>query len=184
MRVIPYEEKYKDIVRNICIQTGSKDNLVNQEHHDFTLLMYCDPYLDHGKCYLLIDENEDVQGYILCAPDYKEFREYMKEYVLKIVQTAPSFVSRCDTSGYAQYQDLYPAHLHIDILENSTGKGNGTLLMHTLLDALCKEHVKGIMVGVAKNNERAVSFYKKMGFEVVEESQYGYTMGQSLGEEL
>lgn len=184
MQVIPYEEKYKDIVRDICIQTGSKDNLVNKEHHDFTLLMYCDPYLEHGKCFLLMDENEEVQGYILCAPEYREYREYIKEYVLRIMKDAPSFISRCDTSGYAQYQDTYPAHLHIDIMESCTGKGNGTLLMKTLLEALRREHVKGIMVGVAKDNERAFSFYKKMGFKVIEESQYGYTMGQSLEGEL
>lgn len=182
MRIIPYEEKYKDVVRDICIQTGSKDNLVNKEHHDFTLLMYCDPYLEHGKCFLLMDDDEKVQGYILCAPSYQQYREYIKDYIVQILKVSPSFACRCDTSEYAEYADLYPAHLHIDILESCTGKGNGTMLMQTLLEALRKENVKGIMVGVSKDNERAFRFYQKMGFQVVEESKYGYTLGQKLEE--
>ena len=93
---------------------------------------------------------------------------------------APSFVLRCDISEYEAYQKEYPAHLHVDILEDCCGKGSGTLLMHTLLDALKKEHVPGIMVGVAKNNQCAFNFYQKMGFEILVEAEYGYILGQKL----
>ena len=52
--------------------------------------------------------------------------------------------------------------------------------MHTLLDALKKEHVPGIMVGVAKSNQRAFNFYQKMGFKILVEAEYGYVLGQKL----
>lgn len=180
MKVIPYEEKYRDTVRDICIHTGSPDNLVNKEHHDFSLLMYCDPYLDHGRCYLLQDENACIKGYILCAESYTEFKEYMHSYFEKIKEVAPSFVYRCDISEYAPYENKYPAHIHIDILEDGCGKGSGTLLMQTLLHDLGKDGIKGVMVGVAKDNIRAFRFYQKMGFQILEESAGGYTLGQSL----
>lgn len=49
VKISPYEEKYREDMYAICIETGSKDNLVNREHRDFSLLMYCKPYLDHGR---------------------------------------------------------------------------------------------------------------------------------------
>ena len=100
-------------------------------------------------------------------------------YVRQAVAPATFFI-RCDISEYEAYQKEYPAHLHVDILEDCCGKGSGTLLMHTLLDTLKKEHVPGIMVGVAKNNQRAFNFYQKMGFEILVEAEYGYILGQKL----
>lgn len=180
MKVIPYQEKYRERCHDICIHTGSPDNLVNQQHHDFSLLMYCDPYLDHGKCYLLEDDKNEIQGYILCCEDGNSFLKYMPSYFKRIHEVAPSFEYRCDISEYQKYIKEYPAHLHIDILETCCGKGSGTLLMTTLLDDLRKKQCQGIMVGVAKDNERACSFYQKMGFNILEESDGGYVMGQKL----
>lgn len=183
MKVIPYEEKYREACHDICIHTGSPDNLVNKQHHDFSLLMYCDPYLDHGKNFLLMNDEDEAVGYVLSISDYNSFKDYMQGYFEKIKEVAPSFVYRCDISEYEPYKDIYPAHLHIDILEKGTGKGNGTMLMKTLLNSLKEDGVKGIMVGVAKDNIGAFNFYKKMGFEVLEENEGGYTLGQSLVEE-
>lgn len=104
MRVIPFEEKYRDKCHEICIHTGSPDNLVNEEHRKFSLLMYCDPYLDHGKCFLLQDDQGEIQGYILCAESYASFKEYIQEYFEEIKKVAPSFVLRCDISEYEAYQ--------------------------------------------------------------------------------
>jgi ribosomal protein S18 acetylase RimI-like enzyme len=180
MKIIPYEEKYRQDVRQICLETGSADNFVNQQHHDFTLLMYCDPYLDHGRCFLLLDDEGKVQGYILSAIDNRTFIKKMQPYFDEIKRVAPDFVSRCDMSEYEKYMDAYPAHLHIDILESYTGHGRGTALMQTLLDSLRKDHIKGIMVGVAADNSRARSFYEKMGFKVIESDQYGAVLAQKL----
>lgn len=182
MKVIPYEEKYREACHDICIHTGSPDNLVNKQHYDFSLLMYCDPYLDHGKNFLLLNDEDEAVGYILSISDYNSFKDYMQDYFKEIKRVAPDFVYRCDISEYEPYKDIYPAHLHIDILEKGTGKGNGTMLMTKLLNALKEDDVKGIMVGVAKDNIRAFNFYQKMGFKVLEENEGGYILGQSLVE--
>jgi ribosomal protein S18 acetylase RimI-like enzyme len=180
VKIINYEEKYRRDVQTICIETGSKDNLVNPEHYNFTLWMYCDPYLDHGKNFLLMDDAGKVQGYVLCAEDAGMFEKDMQPYFQKIKEKAPSFAGRCDLREYMQFAKDYPAHLHIDIREGYTGGGNGTALMHALLDALQKDHVKGVMLGVDKRNLRALGFYKKMGFQVLSSDQYGSVMGRKL----
>ena len=180
MKIIPYEEKYRKDVEDICIETGSKDNLVNREHHDFTLLMYCDPYLDYGRCFVLLDEEERPQGYILCAEDGRQFIKDMEPYFREIKEKAPSFAGRCDLREYEKYVDEYPAHLHIDIRESYTGNGRGSALMNTLLESLQKDKVRGIMVGVGADNQRAYHFYQKMGFHILESDQYGSVLGKKL----
>jgi ribosomal protein S18 acetylase RimI-like enzyme len=180
MKIIPYQEKYRKEIQDICIATGSKDNLVNPEHYQFTLLMYCDPYLDHGRCFVLLDEEEKPQGYILCAEDGRRFFTEMQPYMEKIKEVAPSFVKRCDVRAYEKYVDEYPAHLHIDVKETYTGHGSGTALMKALLASLQKDQVKGIMVGVSNDNTRALAFYQKMGFQILEKDALGSLLGKKL----
>ena len=65
-------------------------------------------------------------------------------------------------------------------MENYTGGGNGTRLMKTLIDHLKANHVRGLILGADKNNTRAVSFYKKMGFEAIEEDEGGVVLAMKL----
>ena len=55
--------------------------------------------------------------------------------------------------------------------------------MQDMLKELKTQGVKGVMLGVAKSNERAIAFYQKNGFTVLEESEGGYAMGIRLQEE-
>ena len=52
--------------------------------------------------------------------------------------------------------------------------------MKAMLEELKAQNVKGVMLGVAKANERAVKFYQKMGFQVLEQDEGGYAMGIRL----
>ena len=183
VKIIPFEEKYREDMYAICIDTGSKDNLDNREHRDFSILMYCKPYLDHGRCFLLLDEEEKPQGYILCADTGREFLAQMQTYMQKIRKVAPSFAHRCDIREYEKYVEEYPAHLHIDIRECYTGHGRGTALMKTLLESLQKDKVEGIMVVVGADNTRAYNFYQKMGFKILEENSLGAALGRKLSSE-
>ena len=180
MKTVPYTPEYREDIRRICIETASPDNKVNPEHHYFTLMMYCDPYIDHETAFILMDDENRPQGYILCAENYREFEKHIDPYLQKIRKECPNYASRADISLYEKYQDEYPAHLHIDIMEEYTGGGNGTKLMKTLIDHLKTEHVKGLILGADKNNTRAVSFYKKMGFEAIEENEGGVVLAMKL----
>ena len=52
--------------------------------------------------------------------------------------------------------------------------------MQALIQYLKVNHIKGVMLGVDKANKRAVSFYSKMGFKVLEETEFGATLGLKL----
>ena len=56
MEIIQYEPKYKEDVRRICINTGSAEKKTNKEHYHFSLMMYCDPYIDHETAFLILDD--------------------------------------------------------------------------------------------------------------------------------
>lgn len=74
----------------------------------------------------------------------------------------------------------YPAHLHIDLLPEAQGGGNGSRLIHTLLGALRSRGVHGVHLGVGKANAGAVGFYRHLGFEVLAEDPNSFTLGMKL----
>jgi len=70
----------------------------------------------------------------------------------------------------------YPAHLHIDLLPVIQGKGQGRVLLDALFDELVRKGVPGLHLGVGSGNQGAIAFYKKMGFSVLEEQDWGFTL--------
>ncbi|MDO4468050.1 MAG: GNAT family N-acetyltransferase [Bacillota bacterium] len=165
MQVIPYTSKYKEQVQKVCISQSTsrfKDEIAQKA----TLALYCDEYIDHEVAFLLVNDQDIVCGYVLCAPDLKHYEECMQPYaqILKEIDAEKyqRFLDTLDVHG--KLYDQYPAHLHIDLLEECTGGGNGSKLMNTLLSYLKENNVKGIMITVDPNNLRACAFYKKMGF--------------------
>jgi ribosomal protein S18 acetylase RimI-like enzyme len=79
-------------------------------------------------------------------------------------------------------QEMYPAHLHIDLLPSIQGKGFGRILMETLFEKLKEINCPGIQLGVDGTNLNAIGFYKKIGFSVLEEKNWGLNMGKKLHE--
>ena len=134
---------------------------------DVTKLLFCDYYVDNGIGYCLIN-NDEVVGYILCSEDYKKYISIFKKKYLPLIKKIDK------KEYYNKKMELlfdrlagrkYPAHLHIDILEDFCGNGNGTKLIITLINHLKKDNIKGVWLGVDKSNKRAISFYNKMGFK-------------------
>lgn len=74
----------------------------------------------------------------------------------------------------------YPAHLHIDLLPEGQGRGLGREMIEIFISALKSQSVSGLHLGVSKGNLRAMAWYPKLGFEVVEESASGVTFGMKL----
>ena len=50
----------------------------------------------------------------------------------------------------------------------------------TLRDMVRENHVRGLVIGADKNNTRAVSFYKKMGFDAIKENEGGVVLAMKL----
>lgn len=185
VKVRKYSSHYRSQMENICIATASEKARTDKKHAAFTKLMYCDPYLDHGLAYMLMNEKNEAVGYILCAEDIERFLKDTKDTQRQIAQLGEPYEQRAwqEWNAYRRYAKEYPAHLHIDILEEYTGGGNGTKLMNTLIAQLKKDGVRGVCLGVSAKNERAVRFYQKCGFVIFEDFDGGYSMGMDLQED-
>jgi hypothetical protein len=59
--------------------------------------------------------------------------------------------------------DRYPAHLHIDLLPRTQGRGLGRALIGRLTDALRERGVPGLHLGVDPANTGARAFYARLG---------------------
>ena len=180
MNIIPYHTRYIKQVEAITIATSSKA-AHDPIHRQFTLAMYCDGYLKHGIVYLL-EEKDHIYGYIMCAPDYDSYiHQNIEEQA--IIQDLPVHYrtrAKNEWLTYEKYKEQYPAHLHIDLARQARGQHLGTQLLKTLIERLRKDQVKGLMLGVGKDNQGAIAFYKKNGFSILEETPNSFLMGQKL----
>lgn len=180
----PYEEKYRDDVRQVCINTGPSKAKTDEKVRKFILSAYCDYYIECEKenCLVLVDENDAAQGYILCADNYGKFRKNFKPYLKKIIKNSCSgFVSSLGEiliNGILSKK--YPAHLHIDLNRHCRNGGYGSKMIETLCNNLKAKGVCGIMLIVASVNEKAIRFYKRNGFRPLMKACGGTVMAKEL----
>ena len=62
----------------------------------------------------------------------------------------------------------WPAHGHIDLLEEARGKGIGSRGMRHLMAKLREAGAPGMHLHVSPNNPGAQAFYRTLGFSVVQ----------------
>lgn len=180
VKVVRCEQHMRAAVQSVCLKTAHVEN-AEEAQKQYTLNMYCDNYLKNGIAYVLQAEDRPV-GYILCSPDHAVYQEQMKPVLQEIDALGGMYplMAKAEMSAYAAYAKDFPAHLHIDILEEYTGGGFGVLLMQTLLQELRRQQIPGVMLMVAADNARAIRFYQKHGFQMLQESSHAKIMGQKL----
>lgn len=180
MRVEPYTPGHREELRAVCIASASERARTDEVHARFTLLMYCDAYLDRGTAFMLLDADDVARGYVLCAESIAAWKGDFAPYLERIRELGPEYEARAqeELDFYESVADRFPAHLHIDIQEEYTGAGYGRKLIETLLATLRAHGVPGVVFGVAAANERAVGFYRHMGFELL--SEYGDGAGYTF----
>lgn len=171
LRVVPYTPEHANELRAVCLEQAGEWARTEEAHGRFTLLMYCDAYLERGVAYMLVDEENVARGYVLAAEDAHVWRRDFEPYRARIAELGPDYeqLAAEELSFYESVAGEYPAHLHIDIAEAYTGCGGGRMLMEALLARLHADGVPGVVFGVAAANERAVGFYHHMGFEKLSE---------------
>ena len=137
----------------------------------------------YDTCFVVADESDKAVGYILCEPDYKRYKKIFRKV------DVPEIKKLHKKSGqqawlfpipYCFFGHKYPAHLHIDILDEYQNQGLGSKLMEILFEELKKRKVKGIMLQANLSNEGAVRFYKRLGFKMLSTKLHTATMGKSL----
>ena len=81
---------------------------------------------------------------------------------------------------HAKYAAEYPAHLHIDLLDDYQRKGLGSKLVGALSEHLKAKGIAGLMLTVGGSNELGINFYKKYGFTELEKGLGDVAMGIKL----
>lgn len=171
MTVRPYEEKDKNNVRFICLESAGKSNASEYEKN-FLLNTYCNYYIENEpqNCFVAADENDNAVGYILCTESFNKFSEiFLKKYASRHMKFRGLYrlAARMSILEQKAHRDDYPAHLHIDLLPEYQKKGLGRILINTLCEHLKKNGIKGVMLSVFIGNTGAIKFYHKCGFKKI-----------------
>ncbi len=172
MNIRPYEEKDKEGVRFVCLNSDGPCKMKKRRQH-FILTTYCDYFIEQegGNCFVATDENDRVVGYVLCAENYDNYKKVFKEeYIPRFKKYEFIFrkTALISTLIQSEYKNEYPAHMHIDILPEYQRMGLG----HKLMDALCarlkEKGIKGVCLTMWAGNQKGGNFYKKYGFTLLE----------------
>lgn len=193
--VRPYDAHDLDSLYAICLQTG------DQLYRDPKALgyLYAAPYaIRDAELTFVLEDDAGVCGYILGTADTLAFNRWLSTHWFPELRTFlpepagdPQAFSADERIYWRIYHPTfdpvaaladYPAHLHIDLLPRAQGQGQGRRLMAVFLDALRRREVPGVHLGLAKRNERALYFYRKLGFTTIDAASSATTivMGKSL----
>ena len=198
MRIRTAEPGDGDTLYDICLRTGADGGDASGTYADPRLLgeVWVGPYLrfEPSLAFVLEDDGGEVVGYVLGARDTAAFEaaserswwpELRARYPLDAFPTdSPdaAVVRRIHAppSTPADIVARYPAHLHVDLLPTAQGGGHGRRLLETLFAALVRAGSDGVHLGVSRSNVRAVGFYRRMGFEVLQDRPGAHWMGRRL----
>ncbi len=184
VEIKPYDPKYKDELRQVCINTGPKETATDKNTRDFIIYTFCDYYLEQEpqNVFALVDENDTAQGYVFGAEDFARYRKGLTPYLRKVRKTGlKNYVSALgEVFLHRLFSGKYPAHLHIDINEGFRGGGNGSRMIQKQLENMRSKGIKGIMLVVGTENKRGIKFYEKNGFKRLLTLPDGTVMAKEL----
>jgi ribosomal protein S18 acetylase RimI-like enzyme len=169
----------------VCLKTGDHGRdgePFYREDPDALGRIYVGPYLAfEPDLSLVLEDDHGICGYALGALDSRAF------YSRYEVEWRPQLCARFqapdgDPNSWTRVQqvhrtyhhpdyfcpdpyDLYPSHLHIDLLPRAQGQGHGRRMLERLLDILRQQGSPGAHLGVSPLNTRAQGFYRRLGFE-------------------
>ena len=149
MKIIEYEDKYLEDVRDLLLELGEyivsidKDNL-EQVHKDYrekmALIDLEKVNKNNGKCYLAIEDDKAI-GLIMGI-----IREY-------------------DENDYLDYKCPKEGEItELIVSQKVRSKGIGQLLMNKIEDYFRSLGCEYVIVDVFAYNENAIKFYDKKGY--------------------
>jgi ribosomal protein S18 acetylase RimI-like enzyme len=183
----PYRATDLDALYYICLKTGDAGQDASHLYRDPRIIgqVYAAPYgvLEPENCWVA----EDAQGvgaYIIGTRDTHRFEKRLDvewwpmvreglpdpgaEGAGASVDARMAYVIHHPSKTPRRINEPYPAHLHIDCLPRMQGVGLGRRLIDTFLGAMRAAGVPAVHLGVGPRNARAVKFYERYGFHLVE----------------
>lgn len=188
-------ERDRSALSEICLKTANAGTDASALYSDpaYPGLRFVMPYaVFEPLLAFVLEENGRAVGYVVAARDTEAFeRRLLRDWwpglrekladrrpLLPLDEGVLDFIRRPQPKE-AGLVERYPAHLHINILPQSQGNGQGRRMIETELDALRRAGVSGVHLGVSLKNEQVCAFYQRLGFRLLHRSQAIY-MGQTL----
>jgi ribosomal protein S18 acetylase RimI-like enzyme len=188
----------RDDVYAICLRTADAGDDGSHLYEDPELPghVWAGAYValepEHG--FVVSDGQDRAVGYVLGALDSRSFEALLeREWWPPLRQRYPLTTerdlvgdriavhlihhpSRADEAIVADH----PSHLHIDLLPEAQGTGHGRRLIDRLLEALAADGSSGVHLGVSARNERAIGFYRALGFTELLRDDRHLVFGRAL----
>jgi ribosomal protein S18 acetylase RimI-like enzyme len=169
----------------VCLKTGNHGDdgePFYREDPDALGRIFVGPYLRfEPELALILEDEEGVCGYALAALDSRTFYErYDREWRPELCARFPAPSggrlgwTRVQSAYYVYHNpdyfcpepyEVYPAHLHIDLMPRMQRQGHGRRMMNELMDRLRAKGAPGVHLGMSASNDRAYRFYIMLGFE-------------------
>lgn len=178
--VVIRNAKYRDreAIIEICYETRSVEVAI--EDKSLFAYRWALDYLEQSPdvCYVAELEGQ-VVGYLVATPNTELHNQCFlrkwgsgqngpveQQHPLRQMLTTP------DDFGPLWRQDLakYPAHLHMNLTAKCQGQGVGASMVKALEAKLVSQGIPGIHLGVGIENDRAVRFYQRQGYQLMASS--------------
>lgn len=161
-----------------CLQVEKICSADNGPMGQAIVQCFCRYYLDQEpeNCFVCADDGGKIYGYVLCATDFSRWEQAMRASYMKNDPISLA-MGNATIENLRPFSAAYPAHLHIDLLPEAQGQGQGTKLMQALIAHLRANGISGLMLDVAAENIAAQHFYQKNGFAFLGGDDHSLRMG-------
>jgi ribosomal protein S18 acetylase RimI-like enzyme len=180
---------------SICVKTADSgvDASALYSDPDYPGLVWSVPYLEFcpQHCFV-VDEGGTAVGFVVGTADTAAYERRLDEEwwpALRPLYANRQAIAKLDhavldriASPKHSAPDLierFPAHLHINLLPLVQSGGWGRKLIEAELDSLRRAHAPAVHLGVSPTNQRAIGFYRHVGFEQIPRSD-GVWFGMTL----
>lgn len=186
----PAKPEDLDALYHISVKTGHQGGDATHQYFDPKLLghIYSAPYLKYEpELAFVVERDNAVLGYCVGTLDTYKFEAQLETnwwpYLRRKYQK-PDEKSRASWSADElscqmihhpestprHITDQFPAHLHMNLLPEAQGGGVGALLLNNWIQKAIQLGATAAHIGADAKNERAIQFWNKQGFELLEEN--------------
>ncbi|MFL6206062.1 MAG: GNAT family N-acetyltransferase [Acidimicrobiales bacterium] len=198
LRIRPYEPSDLEQLYEICLRTGAAGedatDLVGERRLFGEVYAAPSGVLEPEHALVLDRGDGSAVGYVLGALDTRSFEATCeREWWPTLRQRHPVGSGANDLDELliaiihhprlaGDEADAYPSHLHIDLLPEAQGRGWGRRLMAAMEELLGAGGSSGLHLGTSVRNERAISFYRRLGYDELGSDGLSIGFGRRLAD--
>ena len=185
----------REALFSICLKTADSgvDATALYSDPDYPGQVWSVPYLEFAPehCFV-VDEGGTAVGFVVGVADTATYEGQLDAQWWPMLRSRyaerkptarldPMVLGRIATPPHSDPELIarFPAHLHINLLPHVQSGGWGRKLIEAELDSLRRVGAPAVHLGVSPTNERAIGFYRHVGFERIARND-GMWFGMAL----